>query len=121
MTEMLDYFAFVVLLYLLGLVLLIRSWFLYYRKIINAAIEYVGDQPQQQAIVLKPGETKKIFLNGKTTILVNGVNPWLTIKYNGIKQKVYKVRLLNHVGEIELINESKVFTVNVIILKPTDK
>ena len=91
-------------------------WFRYYRKIIRAGIEYVGESPKQKVIILKPNEKIKIKLNGKATIVVSGVNPWLTIKYNGIKQKVYKIRLLNYTGEIELINESKIFTLSLTIL-----
>jgi hypothetical protein len=49
--------------------------------------------------------------------MTTGVNSWISAKYKGIKQKIYKVRLINYDGEVELINESKVFTVNVIILK----
>ena len=102
--------------YFVGFVLLINIWFKYYRKLIKAGIEYVGENATQRTIVLKPNERIKIRLNGKATIIVSGVNPWVTIKYNGIKQKVYKIRLLNHVGEIELINESKLFTLTLTIL-----
>ncbi|BFH72534.1 hypothetical protein SJAV_04780 [Sulfurisphaera javensis] len=109
-------FIFIITIYFLGFILLINMWFRYYRKVIRAGIDYVGNNPSQKIIILKPSEIVKINLNGKATIIVSGVNPWLTIKYNGIKQKVYKIRLLNHVGEIELINESKIFTLSVTIL-----
>ncbi|BCU69258.1 hypothetical protein [Stygiolobus caldivivus] len=101
----------------LGLILLMRGWLYYYRKIMLAAVEYVGENPEKTVLTLKPSEHVILKLNGKTTIIVSGVNSWITLKYNGIKQKIYKVRLINHHGEVELINESKVFTVNVIILK----
>ena len=105
------------LLLFIGLVLLMRGWLYYYRKIINVAIEYVGDNPQKTVLTLKPGEKAVVKLHGKTTIMVSGINSWLTLKYKGVKQKIYKVRLINYEGEVELINESKVFTVNVIILE----
>jgi len=102
--------------YFVGFILLINMWFKYYRKLIKAGIEYVGENPTQRTIILKPNERIKIKLNGKATLIVSGVNPRVTIKYNGVKQKVYKIRLLNHVGEIELINESKLFTLTLTIL-----
>lgn len=101
----------------LGFILLMRGWFYYYRKIMIAAVEYVGENHEKTTITLKPGEHVTIRLHGKTTIMTTGVNGWISVKYNGIKQKIYKVRLINYNGEVELINESKVFTVNVIILK----
>ncbi|QIW24929.1 hypothetical protein EWF20_12855 [Sulfolobus sp. S-194] len=108
--------VFIITIYFLGFILLINIWFRYYRKIIKVGIEYVGNDAKQENIILKPNEKLKIKLHGKATIIVSGVNPWLTIKYNGIKQKIYKIRLLNYIGEIELINESKIFTLSVTIL-----
>lgn len=107
---------FVVTIYFLGFIFLINMWFKYYRKVIKAAIEYVGTDASQKNLTLKPNEKVILHLSGKTTIIVSGVNPWLTLKYNGIKSKVYKVRLLNYNGNVELINESKVFTLTVTIL-----
>jgi len=107
---------FIITIYFAGFIILINMWFMYYRKLIRAGIEYIGENATQKTIILKPNEKINIKLNGKATILVSGVNPWLTIKYNGIKQKVYKIRLLDHIGEIELINESKIFTLSLTIL-----
>jgi len=107
---------FIITIYFAGFIILINMWFMYYRKLIRAGIEYIGENATQKTLILKPNEKIKIKLNGKATIIVSGVNPWLTIKYDGIKQKVYKIRLLDHIGEIELINESKIFTLSLTIL-----
>lgn len=112
-------FALIILIssiYFVGFIVLINMWFKYYRKIIKAGIEFVGSNASQKVIILKPNERIRITINGRTTIVVSGVNPWLTIKYNGVKQKIFKIRLLEHVGEIELINESKIFTLSLTIL-----
>jgi len=111
-----DLMPFIITIYFAGFIILTNMWFKYYRKLIRAGIEYIGESATQKAITLKPNEKIKIKLNGKATIIVSGVNFWLTIKYNGIKQKVYKIRLLDHIGEIELINESKIFTLSLTIL-----
>jgi len=100
--------------YIIGLMILVQMWFVYSRKITKAAIEYAGENPQKLEIKLKPKQSVKIQVTGKTTILTTG---WLTLKYKGTKQRIYKIRLINHYGEIELVNESLISSTNVIILK----
>ena len=91
-------------------------WFIYYRKLITTGIEYVGKNATRKTILLRPNEKIKIKLNGKATIIVSGTYPRVTLIYNGMRQKIYKIRLLNYIGEIELINESKIFTLTLTIL-----
>ncbi|WP_338604618.1 hypothetical protein V6M85_05325 [Sulfolobus tengchongensis] len=89
-------------------------WFKYYNLIISEGTKYVGEKYTEEEILLLPSTSKTVRVNGKVVILVYGVNSWVTIRVNGgPKQKIFKIRLLNEIGDLELINESKVFQVKV--------
>lgn len=102
------------LILIIPLPILTYLWFKYYNILINEGMKYVGDKYVEEEIILLPSSSKTVKISGKTVILVYGVNPWITIRINsGVKQKVFKIRLLNQIGELELINESKVFQAKV--------
>ena len=111
-----DFIPIIITIYFIGFVILINMWLKYYRKLIIAGIEYVGENATRKTILLRPNEKIKIKLNGKATIIVSGTYPRVTLIYKGMRQKIYKIKLLNYIGEIELINESKIFTLTLTIL-----
>ncbi|QKR00405.1 hypothetical protein GWK48_08490 [Metallosphaera tengchongensis] len=98
------------------LIVLSSLWFSYYRKIMVEALKFPGSSYNESFIHLKPLESVKIQINGKCVLVVNGVSSWVTIRINGgPPQKVYKIRLLNTKGEVEILNESRVFQVSLLI------
>ncbi len=104
------------LILIIPLPILSYLWFRYYNIIITEGKKYVGEKYAEEEILLLPSSSKKVKISGKTVIIVNGVSAWVTIRVNGgPKQKVFKIRLLNSSGELELINESKVFQLKVIL------
>ncbi|EHP70773.1 MAG: hypothetical protein RXS23_06380 [Metallosphaera yellowstonensis] len=96
--------------------ILMLLWFRYYRKLLKGALEYPGDSFTEDRIRIPPSHSVKVRINGKCTIVITGVNSWATIRVNGgPRQKVYKVRLVNATGELEIVNESKVFHIDVYL------
>ncbi|EZQ02072.1 MULTISPECIES: hypothetical protein [Acidianus] len=91
-------------------------WLRYFRKIISGGLDYVGNSYTENKIRILPSSSVKVKIKGKTVIVVSGVSSWVTIRVNGgPRQKVFKIRLLNTEGEVEIINENRVFQVNVVI------
>lgn len=81
-----------------------------------AGLEYVGDEYKEITYTIPPSGSVKVKISGKCTLLISGGTNWATIRINGgPRQKVFKIRLLNNPGEIEIINDSKLFTINVRI------
>ncbi|AWR98202.1 hypothetical protein DFR86_02620 [Acidianus sulfidivorans JP7] len=95
-------------------------WNVFFRKIIKAGLEYVGDNYQECIYKIPPSNSIKLKINGKCALLISGGSNWATIRVNnGPRQKVFKIRLLNNPGEVEIINDSKLFSINVIIRRST--
>ena len=102
---------------LLTFPVLIILWFHYYRKIIKAGIDYVGQNPYKLVKVLEPQTKLKVKAEGRVTVIVDGVNPWVVVrKNNGPPVRAYKIRLFSGVSTLELINPSNVFSITVTLL-----
>ena len=111
---MVESFQLFSLILIIPLPILTYFWFKYYNLIITEGAKYVGENYIEEEILLLPSSKRVVIISGKTVILVYGQNPWVTIRINGgAKQKVFKIRLLNHTGTLELINESKIFQIRV--------
>jgi hypothetical protein len=73
----------------------------------KGALDYVGEDYKEVKLTIGPRKSIKLKVEGKCAIIIGGPNGWITIKVNGgPRQKVFKLRLLNVVGRLELINES---------------
>ncbi len=108
--------AYLLLLLFLPLPLLYVLWLKYYNKIIVEGMKFPGENYRELRVTVKPSSSVLLEVEGKCTILVNGVNGWATIRVNGkAKEKVFKIRLLKANGRLEIINESKVFSIDVIV------
>jgi hypothetical protein len=107
------------MLLLIGIVpfiILFYLWIIYFRKIIKAGLEYVGDSYKELRISLKPQERVRVKISGKCAMIVNSPTGWATIKIKNTYQKIFKIRLFNSNEEyIEILNESKYYILNVII------
>ncbi|AAK42390.1 hypothetical protein SULI_00190 [Saccharolobus solfataricus] len=111
---MTDYTQLNIVILAVPLPILTYLWFKYYNIIITEGTKYVGEKYREEEVLLLPSSTRTVKIDGKVSVLVYGVNPWITIRVNsGPKQKIFKIRLLNESGNLELINESKVFQVRV--------
>ena len=105
---------------LLTFPLVIALWFYYYRKIIKAGIDYVGQNPYKLVKVLEPQARLKVKTEGKVTVIVDGVNPWIVVRKNGGPSvRAYKIRLFSGVSTLELTNPSNVFSITVTLLCET--
>ncbi len=105
-----------VLLLTLPLITLSSLWLRYYRKIMIEALSFPGTTYTENSIHLMPSQSVNVQVKGKCVLVVSGVSSWITIRINGgPRQRVFKVRLLNVTGNLEIINESKVFQVSIII------
>ncbi|BBD72091.1 hypothetical protein HS1genome_0480 [Sulfodiicoccus acidiphilus] len=95
------------LLALLPLPILSYAWGATYRKLTRGAMEYVGENFNEVLLTIAPRKSVKVGVEGRCAIVVEGANSWVTIRLNGgPREKVFKLRLLNFTGELELINES---------------
>lgn len=91
-------------------------WGKYFRKIVTEGLKYVGDEYVDENYKIPPLSSVKIAINGKCAIIINGGTGWATIRINGgPREKVFKIRLLNAVGTLEIINESRFFPIIVSI------
>ncbi|ARM77031.1 hypothetical protein B6F84_02615 [Acidianus manzaensis] len=108
------------MLLLIPYLILWTLWNVYFRKIIKAGLEYVGNNYQETIYKIPPSNSIKLKINGKCVLLISGGTNWVTLRVNhGPRQKVFKIRLLNDPGEVEIINDSKLFSINVIIRRST--
>lgn len=96
--------------------LLMAGWVTTYRKLIRGGLEYVGEKYIDRRVKVPPGKSLTVQINGKCTLISEGVNSWFTIRINGgVRQRVFKIRLINANGDLTLINESKTMHLEVII------
>ncbi|BCS92904.1 hypothetical protein L3N51_00792 [Metallosphaera sp. J1] len=104
------------LLLTLPLITLSSLWFRYYRKIMLEALSFPGTSFKENSIHLMPSQSVTFKVEGKCVLVVSGVSSWVTMRVNGgPPQRVFKVRLLNARGTVEVKNESKVFQVSLLI------
>lgn len=97
-------------------IILWALWNFFFRKVIKAGLEYVGNTYNEVIYKIPPASSIKVKLNGRCVLLVSGGTNWATIRVNrGPRQRIFKIRLLNEPGEVEIINDSKVFSITVII------
>ncbi len=91
-------------------------WGRYFRKIVNEGLKYVGDDYIDEKYKISPLSSVKLNINGKCAIIINGGTGWATIRVNGgPREKVFKIRLLNTTGTVEIINDSRLFPIVVSI------
>jgi len=101
---------------LLPFIFLWGLWLRFYRKIISEGLAFPGSDYKEEKIKIKPNSSVILQVKGKCTILVNSMTGWATIRINnGAKQKIYKIRLINIDGKLEIINESKIFPLDIIV------
>ncbi len=107
------------LLLFLPLPIMFTLWLRYYNKIILEGIKFPGEKYFERRVTIRPSSSVTLEVGGKCTIIVNGINSWATIRLDGkAKEKVFKIRLLNtadKLSKLEIINESKVFSIDVIV------
>ncbi|MUN29361.1 hypothetical protein [Sulfuracidifex metallicus] len=96
--------------------ILMGSWIYMYRKVINGGLEYVGEKYNEKKIVIPPGKFTVVEVNGKCVMVSEGMNSWFTIRINGgVRQRVFKIRLINTKGNLTIINESKTMSLSINI------
>ncbi len=101
---------------LLPFIILWGLWLRFYRKIITEGLAFPGNDYKEKRIKIKPNSSVTLEVKGKCAILVNSMSGWATIRINnGVKQKIYKIRLINADGKLEIINESKIFPLDIIV------
>ncbi|BBL46755.1 hypothetical protein MJ1HA_0854 [Metallosphaera sedula] len=104
------------LLLVLPLITLSSLWLRYYRKIMLEALSFPGTSYTENSVHLMPSQSITFKVDGKCVLVVNGVSSWVTMRVNGgPPQRIFKVRLLNTKGIVEVKNESKVFQVSLLV------
>lgn len=98
-------------------IFILIAYFYYFRKLVRAGIEFPGESSRTVKVVVNPNSREVVKVCGKTTIMVNGGQGWISIRVNGGPvQRVFKIRLIRTCGEIELINESRIFKLKVTVI-----
>ncbi|MEM1626443.1 MAG: hypothetical protein QXV69_04075 [Sulfolobaceae archaeon] len=106
----------ILIILLFPFIILVILWIYYFKKIINEGLKFVGESYQETRIYLRPKGKAKLRISGRCVIVVEGANNWITLKYNNIYIKIFKIRLLTFNNtQIEIINDSRFFSVNVIL------
>ena len=80
----------------------------------------MGQNPHKLLKVLEPQMKLRVKTEGKVTVIIDGVNPWVVVRKNcGPPVRVYKIRLFSGVSTLELTNPSNVFSITVTLLCET--
>ncbi|BBG25316.1 hypothetical protein [Sulfuracidifex tepidarius] len=96
--------------------LLMAAWVSTYRKLIRGGLEYVGENYNDRRIIVPPSKSVTVHVSGKCVLLSEGMNSWFTIRMNnGVRQRVFKIRLMNTEGDLTIINESRTMPLNLVI------
>ncbi len=96
--------------------LLMVAWVRTYRKLIEGGLEYVGENYNDKKITVPPNKSATVYVRGKCVLLSEGMNSWFTIRINnGVRQRVFKIRLINTEGDLTIINESRTMPLNLVI------